>query len=438
MVILNRWECECLKKASWTLLYGRRKTGKTWLLLNCTPWDTYITIAPDASCIEYTRDSSTPRTHDPSSCPRIVGEAATTSKLLIVDELQRAPTSLQEALAHAASQAQGIHLAASGMGAVKRIIGPRSPLLGHFAPWKIEPVHPADAIASLEQVLETPMPVVWAMVARDPWVLKHVSLNQEPWSELARKAWLLTPLARGLLGEVFRDEERALTRAYEALLTLTAEGKWNATHLATHLYSSGLASAPTQAAIGGYLAVLEQAGLLERVRLWKTRRARAYYRHSSPLLAALLSLSQAGDGPERTPLEWLEDRARGVISRETVFDIGKLLGALHGLAPAHTIQPAPYGDIDIVLLDRKGVPKVAYEVKLGRIDSSDAVRLRDRASRLGISKVGLVSLTREPPTARELGVDEALGPQELLRASKHVAKKLRRDCSPEPSVLDGV
>src|SRR3989338_2307251 len=59
MVIVERAEAERLKKAKgWVLLYGRRKTGKTFLVQHFLPHDAYFFVKRDRGVLEGSRELS--------------------------------------------------------------------------------------------------------------------------------------------------------------------------------------------------------------------------------------------------------------------------------------------------------------------------------------------------------------------------------------------
>ena len=52
-IIIERKQCEELKKASgWVFIYGRRKTGKTFLARHCSDFDDYYFVLRDRTIID--------------------------------------------------------------------------------------------------------------------------------------------------------------------------------------------------------------------------------------------------------------------------------------------------------------------------------------------------------------------------------------------------
>jgi len=418
-ITIDRWECSLLRRhrESWLLLYGRRKTGKTWLLRNCVEWDVYAHVTRASQCILDSHGRA--GLVELKECFETLGKTLRRGGVVVLDEFQRLPDEYLDLVAFAHGDAEGrLYACGSSYGLVHRVFEPRSPLLGIFQALHVDIASTWDTIASLAHAgLDPEDAAIWAPLARDPWILAHVRPEGDPWRVLAAKAHTLAPTARGLIGEVFSEEGRSLTRTYEAVLELLAQGVWRASDIAHHLYTRRLASTPTPGTATGILAVLEKMGLVKSVPLWKTRGARRYYRHRSTLTSLLYRLSatvEAGLTPD-------PETIRSWYGTEAQFDIGELLADYHGLTQAHTILPTGE-DIDAVLLDKKGRPQWGYEIKLGAITRAEAAKAIERMRRLGIPAAGLISMTRRPP---RLG-DKQLGPHDLLALSRELAANTRR------------
>ncbi len=111
-VVIERWECRLLRGLSrggrWVLVYGRRKTGKTWLLRRCWDWVLYATVTGDGACIVEERGRG-PRLVPVQDC---IGAAASLIRRIgdggvVVDEFQRLPRRYWELLAAAGLRLRG-------------------------------------------------------------------------------------------------------------------------------------------------------------------------------------------------------------------------------------------------------------------------------------------------------------------------------------------
>ena len=137
-------------------------------------------------------------------------------------------------------------------------------------PFLVDIASPEDAILSLARYLRPREAILWAIVARDPWILGIVTPYGEPWRAIIDRVVSLAPIATSLIGEVFTEEEKQLTRLYEAVLRLLAQRYWSSKALAQKLYEVRLISSPQPGIVTGLLNQLEGMGLVEKISLWKT------------------------------------------------------------------------------------------------------------------------------------------------------------------------
>jgi len=425
--VIERWECRLLRGLSragrWVLVYGRRKTGKTWLLRRCWDWSLYATVTGDGFCVLEERGRG-PRLVAAGDCVEAVARLIRSpgGGGAVVDEFQRLPRRLWELLAATSPEAEaGLALCGSSLGVARRVFSRGSPLLGLLAPLRVDLASYPDTVASLLRWGLGPRDaLLWAVAARDPWLLRHIEPRGEPWRVLAAWAHALVPAARGLVGEVFEEEERSLTRLYDAVLRLLSEGYWRAADLAARLAEAGLTSAPHPGSVTGVLRVLEDMGLVERVPLWRTRGARVYYRHRSSLLRLLLAVAATVEelGAEPRP-----ETIHSMYGVELQFNLGEMLAEAKGLRRGYSIQPGGR-DIDVVLLDDRGRAHWGYEVKAGPLPPGEAREAVERIRAAGIPRAGLAALQGIPdPDA----ADEALDAESLASLAARLSEERARE-----------
>ena len=420
------WRREFLdlrRRSGWLLVYGRRKTGKSFMARLLLPWRLYVTVTRDLTAV----------VEEPGKRPTVteIGEAMSRAvellagdDVVVVDEFQRLPERYWDLLATRHPEGRLV-LLASSLGVANRVFDRRSPLLGLVLPLRVDPLRYADVVSSLLPRLGPRRALLWGVVLREPWLLPLApGLESEPWRFIAGNAYVLAQMARGLIGEVFEEEERRLTRLYEAVLRLLAAGVWSSAKLAGLLYQRGLLSSAGAGPVTGLLDRLSEIRLVAKTRLWRTRGARVYYRHSSPLLAIVYGLAErysVDEHPHHDP-GLLLDAARSLYARELQFTVGELLAEHHGGLQAYTVLPGGQGDVDVVVLDRKGRRAIAaYEVKLGPCSQSDMKAILQRAEAIGARRAGIACLggIESPPPP---GL-EALGPQELAEIAVGCVKK---------------
>lgn len=412
MRIIKRWECSWLKRAkSWLLVYGRRKTGKTFLLRNCVNWTLYLTATRTGEVV-MEQGGEVELAPVREALDKVLKELRKGGKI-VIDEFQRLSSSWLDVLASAKANARGqLILCGSSLAVVRKIFGERSPLLGLIAPFKVELAAFEDTYNAFHD-MKFRQAIEWATIARDPWILGLVNPAGNPDAFLARNYKILAPSAPGLIGEVFLEEERSLTRLYDATLRLLADGYWSSATIAAKLYEQGLIQSPSQSVVTGVLNVLVSMGLVDKIPLWRSRGARTFYKHKSSLLALLLYIEEryASIGAEPSP-----EAINARLGIEVQFALGEVLARWKGLRLGYSLTDK--GDIDVVLLSRRG-PIIGYELKRGAFTTKEAKKAVETIRRAGIPKAGLISLEEHPPDI----ADENLGPAELRKIIRINTKK---------------
>ncbi len=415
-----RWECNYLRQCSgWMHVYGRRKIGKTWLLRKCLKWTLYVTVTRGGNCI-VEEDNKRVFMNVEEAVEKVLENLKKSGNIVVIDEFQRLPERYWDLIAVSSQESEGLLIiCGSSIGIVKQVFDKKSPLLGILGGFHVDLVSTSDTIVSLAKEISLRQALLWAPLARDPWILPHVDLTKDPWEELLNKAYILVPIVNGLIGEVFLEEERRLTKLYEAILRLLALREWNIKMLANKLYNISLISSPQPTSVTGVLHVMEYMGLVKRLPLWKTRHFRTYYMHRSPLLSMLLYIDEVTGGLETgISIDTIKTR----YSIELQFTIGELLAKYHKLRQAYTILPGGKGDIDIVLLDRRGNAHAGYEVKLGKVSEEEMVKTVENVTRLNIPRAGIISLIKKP----EIDYLDVYGPEDLIKMSLEIVESRNR------------
>ncbi|MEM3216039.1 MAG: hypothetical protein QXS17_03935 [Candidatus Micrarchaeaceae archaeon] len=418
IAITRSEEREIEKSKGWLLVYGRRKVGKTFLLRKSANWDYYLLALKTGQMLS----------EKPGEAAMVQGGEAIdeavrllkSGKNVIVDEFQRLSEAQWSALALAHPNGR-LFASGSSYKMVGEIFERRSPMLGLLAPLRLDIISYADAASGLANAgFDRRKALLWGAFARDPWVLPMLDQSKDLAGEIARILPYLCLAAEGLVGEVFEEEDKALTMLYDSVIRLVAEGIWKPAEIAGILSSTGLISGglPT---IAGILDKLAKMGLVEKIPLWNVKGARFYYRINSPVLSIAYYLDQKYRIAE-SGVEVQKPVIESLIGKEVERAISNLLSQYKGLRGAYTI--AKDGDIDVVLLDKKAKnPLAAYEVKIGEISTAEAHKAIERIHSAGIADVGLVSLSKKPGEVK--GANELLGPDELfdiINASLHNAR----------------
>ena len=110
-------------------------------------------------------------------------------------------------------------------------------------------------------------------ILRNPWVIPMFNIEANPIDELSRKIEQIIMTSGSLIGEVFTEEERRLTRTYEAVIRLISEGLWDLSEIASILSSRGLISGGRES-ITGILDVLNKIGIIAKIPLWNDEKVK--------------------------------------------------------------------------------------------------------------------------------------------------------------------
>ncbi|MCY0858819.1 MAG: AAA family ATPase [Sulfolobaceae archaeon] len=390
MEILRREYKELEKIDSWTLIYGRRKVGKSFLVRKYVKSDAYFIITRDLQA--YYLDGSFKRLDEAFSDAI---KYLNNDKVVVIDEFQRMPEKYWDGLAAVHPKGKLV-LVGSSFRISRQVLDKKSPLLGLVLPLKIDIIKYSDTLSQVKDPL-------LSMLYRDPWTINFV----RDIDDLRNKAYELFTVTKALIGEIFEEEERQLTNLYESVLLSLAEGEWNTSTISGVLTSRGFSVTPST--ISSYLETLVNMGLVEKIPIYgEKRRARWYYRISSPMVS-LMFYAEA-----KYNVSFTQSVGELPLGREIQFCIGELLAEKYNATFAYS----PYEDIDVVLL-KENRPIIGYEVKIGEFSSADARRAIERIRSAGIPKVGLISLKERP----NFNADEELGPKELISYAEEVSRR---------------
>ncbi|MCI2415761.1 MAG: ATP-binding protein [Candidatus Aramenus sp.] len=380
---LRRKDEEKIRKIkNWTLIYGRRKTGKSTLVKNNLRSDYYVLIADSNNAILDDKIISI------EDAMKEVKQTLYKEGIVVIDEFQRLPQVYWSMIG--GWSPHGILVAiGSSYGIVNRVFDRNSPLLGLFTPMEID-------IIPYEEVLVQLRDPILSVIFRDPWIIPFI----DSYKEFVDRIKEFSLISKGLIGEVFKEEERELTEIYYKTLLLLGEGIWKPSEISGIIQPKG--GEPT---ISSMINKLAKMGLVEKI---PTLSKGNYYKIKSPPLSlSFYAESKYAISERDITISELP------IGREVQFSVGSLLAKYFGGLQYYS----PKEDIDVIIM-KKRKPIWAFEVKMGEITRSEAKEAIKKMSKVA-EKVGLVSLKEKP---EELG-DLSIGPNELLRMAKELVSK---------------
>ena len=345
------------------LLYGRRKTGKTFYTRHILDDYAYLIVRPGGTIYDPEQDAEL----DTGAFLRL----CRSEPRIVLDEFHRAEPRVFDAI-QAGSCTGELVLVTSTLHYHRRFTeAPQAPLKGLFAQRRAPLLSPVELLAQYEPPATGP---------REKAAL--LTLYQEP-TQLGRS--LLDTLlsgreyARSLVGEVLEEEDHAYTRRYDAILEALAAGRERPSEIAGYLHSRGLLPAAETGLVTKYLAEMARMGLIERIPVWGKKR-RSVYRHASPLTDLVYYLdARYGFYDVPLPEAFVERAAWQRLPLLVERFVERLLAETHGLAPVKILEPE---EIDVALALYRRVALVA-EVKwvAGRLGQRELRRIEARLAR---------------------------------------------------------
>lgn len=369
----------------WVILYGRRKTGKTFLLRNFLEYDAYLFIRRDGSIRSEGIDIREPR-----QLVENVGKLLTVNKTVVIDEFQRLPENVLEDLTKFHPHGKLV-LSGSSLRIVKKIFEPGSPLLGFFTPIKMSLIDPVDILRSLCKLYEPAVAIELAAYLRDPWLIPLYG-GEDISRFLYKYTCKYWHTVRALIGEIFTEEERTLTRTYEAILRLIGAGIWKPNEIANILYTRGIIKEPGATSISGYLKNMIDMDLLNAIRIFHSKRK--MYRLKSPIMEMFYYLESRYDVTERNVgFAEVKPTIERLIRIAVERYISDLLATITGGRAEYLLEP----EVDIIITSRN-IPKIIAEVKWGRYSRKDIIKFLQKTQHLPGKKI---FVTKKKDTARE-------------------------------------
>jgi hypothetical protein len=376
---IERHEASDISKArGWVLVYGRRKTGKTYLLKNFTKWDCYLLVRKDGN-VTYEENGS----HGVISAlelARKVGVLLTSRKTVIVDEFQRLPQTFLEDIAAFHPKGKLI-LTGSSFRVMNEVFGKKSPVLGLLAEYKIGLAAPRDVLASLSKRMSPEASIEFGAFARDPWLIPHLHFK-DSLKELFDISVHFQNAITSLMGEVFQEEERSLTQLYEALLRLIGAGFQKTEDIISVMSSRGLLKNGASSAIVPNINNMERMDLVEELAVFPSKRKKAYLL-KSPIFQMFYYLA------DRYEIEQREVRyaqAEEAVRNVRNLAIQRFIGEIFARSLDGRLEYSYDPELDLIIT-RKGKPVLVGEVKWGKYDRSDLLNFKSKASNLDCRKV---------------------------------------------------
>lgn len=266
-----------ISSGKWVMVYGRRKTGKSFLVRNFERYDEYYFVKRDRTVI--TTDGWTEVGQD-VLIDRL-GRGLRDGKTYCIDEFHRLGDAFLDTL-HSMEVSGRLILISSTQHLSRSLVSRSSPLLGKVKEVRVPPIDYTDLLASTgwtgkeryEMLAFMKEPLVIAQGYSDP-------------VEVLLGTLLTVP---ALIGEIFTEEDRMLSSTYEAILRSCAVGRSTSGEVSSYLFARKMIMRDDPSLVQQYLRNLTDIGVLRRYDVWGKKRN--VFKHASPLMGAFYALDE--------------------------------------------------------------------------------------------------------------------------------------------------
>lgn len=402
MIIERPEEIEKLNSLdNWTLVYGRRKTGKTFLVKNYVEWDDYFFVKRDRSILP---DEGETLNYD--SFTNILKRNIEQDRITVVDEFHRLPEEFYDLL-HSIGTGSKIILVSSTLHLSQNLLSTGSPLLGLFAEVPISIIKLKDSLKAVrENNFDPKQQLELATLLREPIAARF--LQDKPPRQIFRDVLLFSRNSiPSLVGEIFSEEERKLSGIYEGILRAIADGNQVSSQISSYLFSNKLIKKDDPSIIQNHLKNLKKVGIIKRVKVYNKNRYK--YKHRSPLVKLFYLADEKYNISEREPTqseikEIIDDNLPHII--EDV--VREHLAQKEGLTEA--IIETPDYDVDTCLLKFQK-PEIVGEVKWKqKVKNKDVKRAEEVLSQFEADKKFLFVPNKKGINSKKL---EVIDPRDL-------------------------
>ena len=359
---------------NWSLLYGRRKTGKTFLLRSFIEEDEYILIGREGSI--WIEGQTRRRLSSINELTDHVREELGKGKKIVIDEFQRIPMDDLEWMASSHPSGQLI-LSGSSMGVIKKVLGPGSPLLGRFKEIRLSMIKPGDILKDLPSGVG----LDHVPYLSDPWTIPFLgkgNVLKEMYDLLSGTRYTVP----SLVGEIFHEEGRNLSEIYQGILTSIGAGRSKVHEVATTLYSKGLIKRESPSQISPYLKALKEMGIIEEISIFNKKRKAL--RFTSPVMT-LYYYMESKYGLERglPHFDEVKDNLKRIHSICMEHYLVKAFAKNMGGELRYSFDP----EFDGIVVDRRERPIAVLEVKWKELRQRDIDDFIEKAQHFDCDKI---------------------------------------------------
>jgi hypothetical protein len=271
-MIINRDYKKEFSVSKIRLVYGRRKTGKSFFVENFVPFDKFFFIYRDKS-ISNIKDSSKINFDE---LKRYILENK--NKTIVIDEFHRLGDGFLDFL-HS-HRVNNIIIITSSLHIAKNILSKKSPILGLVYPIEFDLIKPCEIINNFKN---NQLELEYLLFFQEPTLLELYN-SKENFNDFLLKSYNFSKYwLPALFGEIFEDEDRKLSQVYEGVIRALAIGKNTVGDITTYLFNNNLVNKESSGSISPYLDILIKIGVVRKIALLGKSRRYVYKITSIPI-----------------------------------------------------------------------------------------------------------------------------------------------------------
>ncbi len=361
----------------WIMVYGRRKTGKTFLVQNFIHSDEYFFVKKDKNILTKNNEVFSYETF-----LEILRRSLQSHKVVVVDEFHRLGSDFFDFL-HFLEKKGKLILLSSTLFLSKKILSGQSALLGIFAEVPVGLIRLEDTLAAVRRYkLPLKEQLELAILLQEPLAIDYFKEGKSARELLATIVLASLKTTPALIGEIFLEEEKELSAAYEGILRAIATGNINSGEISSYLFSLKVINKDDPSIIQQYLNNLISFGMIRRIEIFNKKRFA--YKLASPLARIFyyadekynLSERKVGDKEILAVIDQIMPR----IVEDTVREFLAEKEGLH-----ETIIESADFEVDGYLLKFKK-PQIALEVKWKELDTREIIKVEEHLASVAASR----------------------------------------------------
>ena len=357
----------------WILVYGRRKTGKTFLVKNFVKYDEYLFVKTNKNIMNNKNEAISYETFI-----EILKRLLENNKTVIVDEFHRLGNDFFDFLHYTKKQGKLI-LISSTLFLSKKLISSKSPLLGLFAEISFGLINIKDALNALNKFnFSKKEKIELAILFREPVAIDYFDERRKARDIISTVILSSIKTIPSLIGEIFLEEERELSGVYEGIIRGIAIGKIGSGKISNYLFSKKLIKKDDPSVIQQYLNNLVYFGIIKKIEIFNKKRFA--YKLISPLSKIYYYADEKYNLSERK----INDHELALIIDELMprlveDNIREFIAEKNGLK--ESIIEAKDFDIDACLLRFKR-PETILEIKWGNLNKNDILKIESNLNKI--------------------------------------------------------